>query len=196
MLNILESLREHQQLIQLMEPLIPKIEKIAIRITEAVLQGGTVFWMGNGGSAADAQHLAAELVGRFKKERRAIPSLSLSTDTSVLTCLSNDYDYSVIFARQLEALCRPGDVVIGLSTSGNSLNVLKGFEMAQQKSAHTIALTGGTGGKLLALALESLIVPSSVTARIQEAHIFLGHVICEWVENAVEHSQKLDSVHA
>src|SRR3990167_6790623 len=173
MLNILESLREHQQLIQLMEPLIPKIERISIRIAQAVLQGGTVFWMGNGGSAADAQHLAAELVGRFKKERRAIPSLSLSTDTSVLTCLSNDYDYSVIFARQLEALCRPGDVVIGLSTSGNSLNVLKGFEMAQQKSAHTIALTGGTGGKLMALALESLIVPSSVTARIQEAHIFL-----------------------
>ncbi|EKD75035.1 MAG: hypothetical protein ACD_44C00250G0003 [uncultured bacterium] len=195
MLNILESLREHQQLIQLMEPLIPKIERISIRIAQAVLQGGTVFWMGNGGSAADAQHLAAELVGRFKKERRAIPSLSLSTDTSVLTCLSNDYDYSVIFARQLEALCRPGDVVIGLSTSGNSLNVVKGFEMAQQKNAHTIALTGGTGGKLLALVSESLIVPSSVIARIQEAHIFLGHVICEWVENAVWHSQKLDLVH-
>src|SRR3990167_5498729 len=149
MLNILESLREHQQLIQLMEPLIPKIERISIRIAQAVLQGGTVFWMGNGGSAADAQHLAAELVGRFKKERRAIPSLSLSTDTSVLTCLSNDYDYSLIFARQLEAFCHSRDVVIGLSTSGNSPNVLKGLAVAKQRGAYTVGLTGMGGDKLM-----------------------------------------------
>src|SRR3990167_4975071 len=122
---------------------------MAQQVTQRVQQGGTVFWLGNGGSAADAQHLAAELIGRFKKERKAIPSLSLSTDSSVLTCLSNDYDYSLIFARQLEALCRSNDVVIGLSTSGNSPNVLKGLAVAKQRGAYTVGLTGMGGDKLM-----------------------------------------------
>ncbi|MBI5447622.1 MAG: SIS domain-containing protein [Gammaproteobacteria bacterium] len=185
MLNILESIHEHQQVIKGLEVLVPQIEQISQRVTQAVQQGGTVFWLGNGGSAADAQHLAAELIGRFTQERRAIPSLSLSTDTSVLTCLSNDYDYSLVFARQLEGLCHAQDVVVGLSTSGNSPNVLKGMEVAKQKGACTVGLTGQQGGKLMACTDFCLTVPSKITARIQEAHILIGHMICEWVENAV-----------
>lgn len=185
MLNILESIHEHQQVIKGIEALAPLIEQMAQRITAAVQAGGTVFWLGNGGSAADAQHLAAELIGRFKKERKALPSLSLSTDTSVLTCLSNDYDFSFIFARQLEALCRPQDVVIGLSTSGNSPNILRGIEVAKQRGAYTIGLTGQSGDKLIHQVDLGLAVPSKNTARIQEAHILIGHMVCEWVENAV-----------
>lgn len=193
MLNILESIHEHQQVIKAVEQLTPQIEQIAQQITDAVVNGGTVFWLGNGGSAADAQHLAAEFVGRFKKERKALPSLSLSTDTSVLTCLSNDYDYSVIFARQLEAFCRPGDVVIGLSTSGNSANVIKGIEMGKQRGALTIALTGA-GGKLSSIADITFAVPSKVTARIQEVHILVGHMLCEWVENAIAQLEEAKTV--
>ncbi len=187
MLNILESIHEHQQVIQALEAQIPKIEAIAKQMVASIQQGGTVFWLGNGGSAADAQHLAAELVGRFKKERRAIPSLSLSTDTSVLTCLSNDYDYSLIFARQLEALCRSRDVVIGLSTSGNSPNILKGLAVAKQRGAYTVGLTGMGGDKLMSQVDAGLAISSYTIARIQEAHILVGHMLCEWVENAVAH---------
>ena len=185
MLNILESIHEHQQVIQHISDFIPQMELIAKQMAETALQGGTIFWLGNGGSAADAQHLAAELIGRFKQERRAIASLSLSTDTSVLTSLSNDYDYSLIFARQLEALCRPNDVVVGLSTSGKSQNVLKGLVKAKQRGAYTVALTGAQGRQMVAQADWGIIVPSTVTARIQEAHTLIGHLLCEWVENVV-----------
>lgn len=186
MLNILESIQEHQEIIQELPKFIPLIEQMANKMSRSIAQGGTIFWLGNGGSAADAQHLAAELVGRFKRERQAIASMSLSTDTSILTCLSNDYDYSVIFARQLEAYCRPGDVVVGLSTSGKSVNLIKAMEVAKQKGAYCIALLGKDGGDLLEKVDCALVVPSFSTARIQEAHTLIGHMLCEWIENTVE----------
>lgn len=179
------AFQEHQRVLNDSFALIPQLDNITQKVIDLVKKGGTVFWLGNGGSAADAQHLAAELVGRFKLERRAIPSLSLSTDTSVLTCLSNDYDYSMIFARQLEALCRPGDVVIGISTSGNSQNIIKGIQKAKAIGAYTIGFLGNQGGALRDLVEDALIVPSQVTARIQEIHILMGHILCEQVELAM-----------
>lgn len=184
-MKIIDLLKEHQTVMSQVESMIPLMEEAAERILSALHQGGNVFLMGNGGSAADAQHLAAELVCRFKSERRAIPAIALTTDTSILTAVSNDYDYSHIFSRQIEALCRSNDIVIGISTSGNSENVIKGLQAAKAKGAYTIALTGDTGGKLSAMVDMRFCVPSKTVARIQEAHIFIGHCICELVENAV-----------
>lgn len=184
MVDIAAIFNEHQAVITKLQDLIPKINHVAARMVKAVQQGGKIFWMGNGGSAADAQHLAAELIGRFKAERRALPSISLSTDTSILTCLSNDYDYSIVFSRQLEALCQPQDVVVGLTTSGNSSNVLKGIEIAKAKGAYTVGLAGHQGGKIAGLVDDCFIVPSTNTARIQEGHILIGHTLCECVEHA------------
>ena len=164
--------------------LMTEIEAAAQNIITALQKGGKLLIMGNGGSAADAQHLAAELIGRFQVERQAIPAIALSTDTSILTCLSNDYDYSIVFSRQLEALCQPNDVVLGISTSGNSKNILKGITTAKQKNAYTIGFSGHTGGELAKLVDLSINIPSTVTARIQEAHIFIGHTICELIEQA------------
>lgn len=183
-LNIQNSIVEHNKMVTDLLAQISLIEAIAEQMVATVLAGRTIFWMGNGGSAADAQHLAAELVGRFLKERAAIPSIALSTNTSVLTSLSNDYDYSIVFARQLEALCRKGDLVIGISTSGNSSNVILGLEKAKQHNAFTVAFTGCDGGKLKAVADKCLIVPSVVTARVQEAHILVGHILCQLIEEA------------
>ena len=139
--------------------------------------------MGNGGSAADAQHIAAEIVGRFKKERKGMPAIALTTDTSILTSVGNDYGYDYIFARQIEALCKPEDLVIGITTSGSSANVVRAMETAKEIGATTVGLTGGTGGKLTAICQHNLVMPSSVTARIQEAHIFVGHSLCEILES-------------
>lgn len=183
--KIITLLDEHIATMQQIKSLTPQIEEGARRMLSALEKGGKIFWMGNGGSAADSQHLAAELIGRFKIERRAIASIALTTDTSILTCLSNDYDYSIIFSRQLEALCGPNDIVIGLSTSGNSLNVIKGLKTAKEIGAFTIALSGNQGGELAATADLCLTVPSKMTARIQEAHIFMGHTMCELVEIAM-----------
>lgn len=187
--TVLNLLDEHIQLMQNIRSLAPQIETAAQHVLQALEKGGKIFWMGNGGSAADSQHLAAELIGRFKLERRAIPSIALTTDSSILTCLSNDYDYSIVFARQLEALCQPHDVVIGITTSGNSKNILKGIEVAKQKGAFTIGFSGHQGGLLASLVDLCLTVPSRTTARIQEAHIFMGHSLCELVEHAVAKSQ-------
>ena len=181
----LRLLDEHIETMHQLKVLAPKIEQAAHKMLDAVNNGGTIFWMGNGGSAADSQHLAAELIGRFKLERRAIASMALTTDSSILTCLSNDYDYSIIFSRQLEALCGPHDVVIGITTSGNSRNVLEGVKTAKQKGAYTIGLSGHQGGMLAEAVDLCLTVPSNVTARIQEGHIFVGHTMCELVEHAV-----------
>src|SRR5262249_29771962 len=142
MIDFRAIIDEHCKVIQLLDNLLPNLQTALAKITESLRNRGTIFWMGNGGSAADAQHMAAELIGRFKKERRALASIALTTDTSILTCLSNDYDFNIIFSRQLEALCKPGDIVIGLSTSGNSQNVLEGIKTAQQIGAYTIGLTG------------------------------------------------------
>ena len=184
MINFTESLKEHLDVITQCEPLLPELEKSAEKIIHALKNGGTVYWLGNGGSASDAQHMAAELVGRFKKERRALASLSLSTDTSLLTALSNDYEFNIIFTRQLEAFCKPHDIVIALTTSGNSENILRGIDMAKSKGAFTIAFTGETGGKLKGKVDQCFLIPSKVTARIQEATTLLCHSLCERVEEA------------
>lgn len=158
------------------------VEKLVAAMIKAFESGNRVFFCGNGGSAADSQHIAAEFIGRFQKERKALPAIALTTDTSVLTCLANDYGYDVVFSRQLEGLAHPGDILVGLSTSGKSVNVLKAFEKARQMQVLTVALTGHDGGPMGKLADISIIVPSKVTARIQEAHITLAHAICELVE--------------
>ncbi len=174
---------EHLQTIELVrEALAEPIKKISRLLAQSLASGGTLFWCGNGGSAADSQHLAAELVGRFKKNRRALRSIALTTDTSVLTCVANDYSYDDIFARQVEALGRSGDVLIGISTSGNSENVLRAFKAAKEMDLMTIALLGKGGGTAKDLADHALVIPSDSTARIQEAHILIGHILCELIE--------------
>lgn len=154
-------------------------------VVEALARGNTVFFFGNGGSAADSQHLAAELVGRFMLERRPLPALALTTDTSILTSIGNDYGFDQIFLRQIQGLGRAGDVAIGLSTSGNSPNVLKAIAAARAGGMVTVALTGEGGGKLADHVDFCLRVPSRDTARIQESHITIGHLLCQGVDEAL-----------
>ena len=148
----------------------------------SIRQGGKILFFGNGGSASDAQHLATELSVRYKKDRPAIAALSLATDTSTLTAAGNDLGFEHIFARQIEAVGRKGDVAIGISTSGKSPNVIEGLRQARDQGLVTVAFTGGEGGSLPALSDHCFIVPSAVTARIQEMHILLGHMLCEALE--------------
>jgi D-sedoheptulose 7-phosphate isomerase len=161
------------------------ILKAVEAVVRALAQGNTVFFFGNGGSAADSQHLAAEMVGRFTRERRPLPALALTTDTSILTSIGNDYGFEHVFLRQIQGLGRPGDVAIGLSTSGNSPNVLRAMQAAGAMGLVTIALTGDGGGKLQSQVDICLRVPSTDTARIQESHITIGHLICQGVDEAV-----------
>ncbi|MCD5390730.1 D-sedoheptulose 7-phosphate isomerase [candidate division NPL-UPA2 bacterium] len=158
------------------------IAAVAESVTKAVREGGKIILFGNGGSAADAQHLAAELVGRFKRERRAVAAIALSTNTSILTSIGNDYSFKDIFRRQIEALAAPRDIVIGISTSGRAGNVIEAVKAAKGKGLFTVGFTGGDGGELAKLADLAFIVPSSDTARIQEAHITAGHLVCQLVE--------------
>lgn len=155
-------------------------------ICRALLSGHKVLLCGNGGSAADAQHIAAELVGRYENERRAFPAIALTTDTSALTALSNDYGYDEVFARQVRALSVPEDLLIAISTSGRSPSVIKAVEEARRLGCRTLALTGGAGEPLASLCDFALIVPSDRTARVQEAHILIGHLWCEVVDRAEE----------
>jgi D-sedoheptulose 7-phosphate isomerase len=161
---------------------IGEIESIAKLIISAYRRGGKVVLFGNGGSAADAQHIACELVGRFALKRRAFPAIALTTNASTLTAVANDYGYKAVFSRQVEALVKEKDVVVGISTSGDSPNVVEAIETAKIKGARTIGLTGGNGGKLAKVADLALIVPSDSTHRIQEVHITVGHIVCELVE--------------
>jgi len=177
------SLREHLEAIHaLLQTRIVEIERSGEMICAALDQGHKVLLCGNGGSAADAQHIAAELVGRYELQRRAWPSIALTTDTSVLTALSNDFGYEEVFVRQVQALARDGDVLVALSTSGASANVIKAAEAARKLSCRTIALTGGTGEPLASVCDISVTVPSQRTSRIQEAHIIIGHLWCEMVD--------------
>ena len=144
--------------------------------------GGKVLFFGNGGSAADAQHLAAELVGRFVRERAGLPAIALTTDSSILTAVGNDYGFEQVFARQIQALGRPGDVAVAISTSGNSANVLEGVKEARKRNLKTIGLTGTGGGALAQQADVAITIPSTSTARIQECHIAIGHLFCELVD--------------
>ena len=183
---VTDSIRQHQRLAdKVCNTLVPKISRVADILIEVVESGNTIFWCGNGGSAADSQHLAAELIGRFKSERRAIASVALTTDTSVLTCLGNDYGYDTIFSRQVSGLARQGDVLMCISTSGNSPNVVEAARVAIAKSVVTVALCGGDGGVLASLCDERVIVPDSDTARVQEMHILIGHILCDLIERSV-----------
>jgi D-sedoheptulose 7-phosphate isomerase len=159
-----------------------KIVEVVQLIAQAFREGRKVILFGNGGSAMDASHIAAEFMNRFLIERPPLPAIALNADTALLTCISNDYDFSQVFSKQLSALGHEGDVVIGISTSGNSLNVVKGLEVAKKNGMKTVALTGGTGGKMAGLVDFAFIIPTKVTPRIQEAHITLGHTICQLVD--------------
>ena len=162
-----------------------KIALAARMMVEAFREGRKVILFGNGGSAADAQHIAAELVGKFGRVRRALPALALTVNTSVLTSISNDQDYKEVFARQVEALAAEGDVVVGISTSGRSPSVLEGLRAAKEKGARTIGMTGLSGEPLRKAVGLCLTAPSQKTPRIQEVHITMGHIICELVEDAL-----------
>ncbi len=167
---------------QFAEEYADRIVYVAKLMTAAFRSGHKVLLFGNGGSATDAAHLAAEFVGRYKRERAPLPALALATDIAAITCIANDYGFDELFARQIHAHGKKGDIAIAISTSGTSPNVLKGVEAARTCGLTTIAWTGGTGGKLAALVEYPFIVPSTVTARIQESHITLGHVLCELIE--------------
>jgi D-sedoheptulose 7-phosphate isomerase len=183
------SLQEHLAAIQaLLDSRLTEIEAGGSLICEALRAGNRILLCGNGGSAADAQHIAAELVGRFEQQRQAFPAISLTTDTSALTAISNDYGYEDIFARQVEALASAGDVLIAISTSGKSPNVLRAAEKAKAIGCKTIALTGCAGEPLASHCDLALVVPSERTSRVQEAHITIGHLWCEMVDaNLAKH---------
>lgn len=178
-----EAFKSHETLTSLTyEHCGSTILRLASCIIDALEDGRKVFFMGNGGSAADAQHLTAELVGRFTRERQGLPAIALTTDTSILTAIANDYGYDQIFSRQIEALAQDGDVVVGISTSGNSPNILKAMEAASNKGCILVGFAGNKGGKLYENTDLCITVPSLVTARIQEMHILIGHVLCDIVE--------------
>ena len=181
--KILSSIKSHISVANALMEHSEIIKDISARVTFCLNRGGKVIFMGNGGSAADCQHIAAEFVGRFKKERRGLAAVALTTDTSILTAVGNDYGFDTIFARQIEAICNDKDLIIGISTSGNSSNILKAVELSKSLGFETISFVGGDGGKLSSLTDMSLVVPSNETARIQEMHILVGHIICELVEN-------------
>jgi D-sedoheptulose 7-phosphate isomerase len=161
---------------------LPTLATVVRTIARALEEGNKILLFGNGGSAADAQHIAAEFINRFYMERPPLPAISLAADSSVLTSISNDYSFSEVFAKQIKALATRGDIAIGISTSGNSANVIRAFEVARELGVITVAFTGGKGGPMTEMADYALIVPSEKTPRIQEVHATIGHVICEMVE--------------
>ena len=186
MLKMVEKeLQAHKKTIErTIEEMIPQIEEASKLIVSTLKARNKVLLCGNGGSAADAQHIAAELTGRYKTERRGLPAIALTTDTSALTAIANDYGYDRIFDRQVEGLAREGDLLIGISTSGNSLNVISAFATAKLKGCKTLGLSGNNGGDMTRLCHLNLIVPSDNTPRIQEMHILIGHILCQAVDDA------------
>ena len=179
-----ECFREHEELLTAVRTSCAgPLDMLAKRCADALRSGGKILFFGNGGSAADAQHLAAELTIRFVSDRRALAGMALTTDTSAITACGNDLGFEFIFSRQVEAFGRPGDVALGLSTSGNSPNIIRALETARKMEITAAAFTGGTGGKLKELADPLLLVPSRTTARIQEMHGLLGHILCAEIED-------------
>lgn len=184
--SLLQNLREHAALFQRLPELSEAIERAGRMIATALTSDRKLMLCGNGGSAADSQHLAAEFTGRFITDRKPLAALALSTDSSALTCIANDYSFDDVFYRQVVGLGRSGDCLLGISTSGNSRNVIRAAEAARAAGIHVIGLLGRDGGRLLDLCDIPILVPSATTARIQEAHIFIGHTLCAMVERALE----------
>jgi len=180
-----KHIQEHNDVLDSISQLYESIEKVANVFISCLEKGGTIFWCGNGGSASDSQHLAGELVGRFVDERKPLKSISLTADSAVMTCIVNDYGYEHIFSRQIEALGSKGDVLVGITTSGNSKNVLNAFEVAKNKGVWTIGLLGKGGGLAIDLVDESIIISSNSTARVQEMHILVGHILCDLIEEGL-----------
>ncbi len=183
--NQIQKSYETKQDIYNNDDLLNKIEEVSRMCVELYRGSNKTILAGNGGSAADAQHIAAELVGRYGFDRPSIPSLALTTDTSNLTAIGNDYGYDKVFSRQLEGMGQEGDIFIGISTSGNSLNLINAFEVAKNKGITTVALTGRDGGKMAKMADIALVVPSDSTPRIQESHILIGHILCDIIEKEI-----------
>lgn len=181
----LNNLREHLDLFATLQSLDTAVTAAAAIVTDSLRAGRKLMFCGNGGSAADSQHLAAELTGRFVKDRKPLAAMALSTDTSALTCIGNDYSFAEVFDRQVRGLGQAGDCLIGISTSGNSENVIRAVSSARDMGIRTIGLLGRDGGKLLAMCDACIIVPSTTTARIQEAHILIGHTLCGLIEQAL-----------
>jgi len=180
--EIKESIDLHNQVLR---DCLPSIEQAAQIMIEALHNGNKIFFFGNGGSAADAQHLAAELVGRYMKERQSLPALALTTDTSIISAISNDYGYDQVFVRQLEGLAKKGDVAFGISTSGNSANVLLGLEEAKELGCKTISLLGCGGGRIASICDVPVIIFGKNTPRIQECQIMIGHILCNLIEQSL-----------
>ena len=180
--NIIQSSIDVKHQLLQNEELLSSIAHIIDAITSSLKNGGRIYFCGNGGSAADAQHLAAEFSGRFYKDRKALPAEALHCNTSYLTAVANDYDFDVIYARLIDGVGKKGDILIGLSTSGNSANIVKAFEVAKDKAILTIGFTGMSGGAMKPLSNHLINVPSTDTPRIQESHIMIGHIICQLVE--------------
>lgn len=183
--NQIKKSYETKQAIYENEELLNKILEVCKLCVELYRGSNKTILAGNGGSAADAQHIAAELVGRYGFDRPSIPSLALTTDTSNLTAIGNDYGYDKVFSRQLEGMGQKGDIFIGISTSGNSVNIINAFNVAKEKGITTVALVGRDGGEMAKLADYALIVPSDSTPRIQESHILIGHIICDIIEKEI-----------
>jgi D-sedoheptulose 7-phosphate isomerase len=177
-----DAIADHLSVVEQLRAQQATLERIATEMTRAIMAGNKILWCGNGGSAGDAQHLAAELVGRFRRERRGLPSIALTTDTSALTSIANDYGFDVVFSRQVEALCVEGDVLVGISTSGNSKNVIAALHEGRKLGAYIVAFTGQGGGAAAEIAHSAICIESKITARIQEAHILCGHMLCDWIE--------------
>lgn len=186
MSNVIQhGLQEHLGLFQCLSALSPEIEQTAALISAALRDGRKLLLCGNGGSAADSQHIAAEMTGRFLKDRRPLAAIALSTDSSALTCIANDFSFDEVFRRQVMALGSRGDCLLAISTSGSSRNVIRAAEAARGAGIHVLGLLGKGGGALREMCDVSIVVPSQTTARIQEAHIFIGHTLCALVEEAL-----------
>ncbi len=183
---IKSELQAHKETIEsVIAELEDPIEQACNMAVETINANHKILFFGNGGSAADAQHLAAELSGRYLKERRGLPGLALTTDTSVITAVGNDYEYDYIFERQVEALAQPGDLLIGISSTGNSNNVVRAFNKGKEIGCKTLGFSGKGGGKMNGRCDLNVVVPSNVTARVQEMHILIGHIICQAIDDAV-----------
>ncbi|HEY6740575.1 MAG TPA: SIS domain-containing protein [Actinopolymorphaceae bacterium] len=173
---------EHVETARTVESLLPLVGELGRRLCRSFAEGGRLYTFGNGGSAADAQHLAAEMIGRYKRERRPLPAVALTVDPSVVTCIGNDYDYDDVFARQVTALAGPRDIVVGFTTSGRSPNVVRGLAAASKVGATSVLFSAGDGGAAAEYAELALLVPSTATARTQEMHLLMLHLVSEWVD--------------